>query len=157
MGISFFPDMGNPRENQTGVALDSAKRTPWKGKAPPHTQVKEGASKETARVNTHGIPTELTESTLRQRSPKRADTAQQQHQSSQPFQLPLSPHFPAAKNIPRGSKIIQVSEEQCAKSLQSYLTLHNPMDCSPRGSSVHGILQARTLGGVAVLFSRGSS
>ena len=74
MGISSFPDMGNPRENQTGVALDSAKRTPWKGKTPPHM---EGASKETARVNTHGISTELTESTLRQRSPKRADTAQQ--------------------------------------------------------------------------------
>ena len=37
MGISFFPDMGDPRENQTGVALDSVKRTPWKGKTPPHT------------------------------------------------------------------------------------------------------------------------
>ena len=31
------------------------------------------------------------------------------------------------------------------KSLQSCLTLCNPMDCSPPGSSVHGILQARTL------------
>ena len=28
---------------------------------------------------------------------------------------------------------------------QSCLTLCNPMDCSPPGSSVHGILQARTL------------
>ena len=28
-----------------------------------------------------------------------------------------------------------------AKLLQSYLTLCNPMDCSPPGSSVHGILQ----------------
>ena len=28
-------------------------------------------------------------------------------------------------------------------SLQSCLTLCNPMDCSPPGSSVHGILQAR--------------
>ena len=27
----------------------------------------------------------------------------------------------------------------CAKSLQSYLTLCDPMDCSPPGSSVHGI------------------
>ena len=27
------------------------------------------------------------------------------------------------------------------KSLQSCLTLYNPMDCSPPGSSVHGILQ----------------
>ena len=30
-----------------------------------------------------------------------------------------------------------------AKSLQSCLTLCNPMDCSPPGSSVHGILYAR--------------
>ena len=33
----------------------------------------------------------------------------------------------------------------CAKSLQSCPTLCNPMDCSPSGSSVHGILQARLL------------
>ena len=32
-----------------------------------------------------------------------------------------------------------------AKSLQSCPTLCNPMDCSPPGSSVHGILQARLL------------
>ena len=32
-----------------------------------------------------------------------------------------------------------------AKSLQSRLTLHNTMDCSPPDSSVHGILQARIL------------
>ena len=31
------------------------------------------------------------------------------------------------------------------------------MDCGPPGSSVHGILQARTLEGVAISFSRGSS
>ena len=29
----------------------------------------------------------------------------------------------------------------CAQSLQSFLTLCGPMDCSPPGSSVHGILQ----------------
>ena len=40
---------------------------------------------------------------------------------------------------------------------QSYLTLHDPMDCSPPGSSVHGILQARIPEWVAVPFSRGSS
>ena len=32
-----------------------------------------------------------------------------------------------------------------AKSLQLCLTLWDPMDCSPPGSSVHGILQARRL------------
>ena len=41
------------------------------------------------------------------------------------------------------------------KSPQSYLTLCNPMDCSPPCSSVHGILQARILEWVAVPSSRG--
>ena len=40
---------------------------------------------------------------------------------------------------------------------QSCLTLCHPLDCSPPGSSVHGILQARTLQRVVVLSSRGSS
>ena len=35
-------------------------------------------------------------------------------------------------------------------------TLCDPMDCSPAGSSVHGILQARMLEWVAIPFSRGS-
>ena len=38
----------------------------------------------------------------------------------------------------------------CAKSLQSCPTLCNPMDHSPPGFSVHGILQARILEGVAM-------
>ena len=40
---------------------------------------------------------------------------------------------------------------------QSCLTVRNPIDCSLPGSSVHGILQARTLEWVAVPSSRGSS
>ena len=36
---------------------------------------------------------------------------------------------------------------------QSCPTLHNPMDCSSPGSSVHGILQARVLEWGAVAFS----
>ena len=44
-----------------------------------------------------------------------------------------------------------------AKSIQLCLTLNDPMDCSPPGSSVHGILQARILEWVAMPFSRGSS
>ena len=39
---------------------------------------------------------------------------------------------------------------------QSCLTLCNPVDCSPPGSSVHGILQARILEWVAMPSSRGS-
>ena len=37
------------------------------------------------------------------------------------------------------------------------LTLCDPMDCSPTGSSVQGISQARVLEWVAISFSRGSS
>ena len=40
---------------------------------------------------------------------------------------------------------------------QSYLTLRDPMDCSPLGSFVRGIFQARTLKWIAISFSRGSS
>ena len=40
---------------------------------------------------------------------------------------------------------------------QSCPTLCDPIDCSPPGSSVHGILQARILEWVAISFSRGSS
>ena len=45
----------------------------------------------------------------------------------------------------------------CVLVAQSCLTLCDPMDCSPPGSSVHGILQARTLEWVVIAFSRGSS
>ena len=40
-----------------------------------------------------------------------------------------------------------------AKLLQSYPTLCNPIDSSPPGSPVPGILQARTLEWVAISFS----
>ena len=40
---------------------------------------------------------------------------------------------------------------------QSCLTLCDPMDCSPSGSSVNGTFQARTLECIAISFSKGSS
>ena len=40
---------------------------------------------------------------------------------------------------------------------QSCLTLYEPLDCSPPGSSVHDILQAWILEWVAISLSRGSS
>ena len=40
---------------------------------------------------------------------------------------------------------------------QLYLSLYNPMNSSPSGSSVHGILQARILEWVAISFSRALS
>ena len=45
----------------------------------------------------------------------------------------------------------------CAKLLQSFPTLCDPMDCSLPGFSVHGISQARILESVATSFFRGSS
>ena len=45
----------------------------------------------------------------------------------------------------------------CAKSFQSFPTLCDPLDCSPPGSSVHGVLQARTLEWLAMPSPRGSS
>ena len=61
----------------------------------------------------------------------------------------------------RGEKCFSV-EQLCivcvrAKLLKLYLTLCNPTDCSPPGSSVHWILQARILEWVAMPSSRGSS
>ena len=49
-----------------------------------------------------------------------------------------------------------ISHTSCvfAKSLQSCSTLCDPVDCSPPGSSVHGILQAGILGWVAISSSR---
>ena len=44
-----------------------------------------------------------------------------------------------------------------AKLLQSRPILCDPVDCSPPGSSVHGVLQARVLEGAAMPSSRGSS
>ena len=44
-----------------------------------------------------------------------------------------------------------------ANSLQSCPTLCDPIDCSPPGSSVYGILQVRMLEPVAMPSSRGSS
>ena len=50
----------------------------------------------------------------------------------------------------------QVSSSACSDT-QSCPTLCDPMDCSPPGSSVHGILQARIMEWGAICYSRGSS
>ena len=50
--------------------------------------------------------------------------------------------------------LIGYSESEVA---QLCLTLCNPRDCSPPGSSIHGIFQAGILECVAISFSRGSS
>ena len=52
-----------------------------------------------------------------------------------------------------------VNKELCVVLVvaQLCLTLCDQMDCISPGSSVHGILQARILGWVTILFFRGSS
>ena len=49
----------------------------------------------------------------------------------------------------KGLKVSKLIAQLCP-------SLCDPMDCNPPGSSVHGILQARTLEWVAIPFSRGS-
>ena len=53
------------------------------------------------------------------------------------------------------TKIMASGPTAAAKSLQSCPTLRDPMDCSPPGSSAHGIFQARALEWGATAFSTG--
>ena len=75
---------------------------------------------------------------------------------SQLFHSPLSPSsrgsLVSLHCVPLGW--CHLCENEVA---QSCPTLCNPLDCSPLGSSVHGIFQARILEWVAIFFSRGSS
>ena len=72
-----------------------------------------------------------------------------------------NPGLPHCRWIPyrlshQGSPIFRAAAA-AAKSLQSCPTLCDPIDCSPPGSPVPGILQARILQWVAMPSSRGSS
>ena len=49
---------------------------------------------------------------------------------------------------------LEVTDRVAAKSLQSCLTLCDPIDGSPPGSPIPGTLQARTLEWVAISFSK---
>ena len=63
---------------------------------------------------------------------------------------------PPDKTQHRGEKNL-FTHKVSVKVAQSCPILCDPMDGSPPGSSVHGILQARILEWVATAFSRGSS
>ena len=67
-----------------------------------------------------------------------------------PF-LPCCKHFVTNSLKPHSPSCVR------AESLRLCPALYDLMDCSPPGSSVHGLLQARTLEWVAVPSSRGSS
>ena len=57
------------------------------------------------------------------------------------------------ESLPYSSETITLSTAAAAKSLQSCLTLCDPIDGSLPGSPVPGILQARVLERVAITFS----
>ena len=59
----------------------------------------------------------------------------------------------AVANLP----LVSITAADAAKSLQSCPTLCDPIDSSPPGSPVPGILQARTLEWVAISFSKSAS
>ena len=70
--------------------------------------------------------------------------SRQEHWSGLPFPSPMH------ESEKWKWKVKVKSESEVA---QLWLTLRDPMDCSPPGSSVHGILQARALEWVAIPFS----
>ena len=75
--------------------------------------------------------------------------------------IPLKLHFLPLR-IEHAISSVQVTlsfaeSESESEVAQSCWTLCDPMDCSPPGASVHGILQARILDWVAISFCRGSS
>ena len=71
----------------------------------------------------------------------------------------LSPLSQSTAFCPKHGQLncTRVSGRVCVLVTQSSPTLCDHMDCSPPGSSVHEILQARILESVAIPFSRGSS
>ena len=72
----------------------------------------------------------------------------------QPTRLP-GPWDSPGKNIGVGCHFLLQCMKVKSESevIQSCPTLSDPMDCSPPGSSIHGIFQARVLEWVAIAFS----
>ena len=65
--------------------------------------------------------------------------------------------LPVTRGVSSRESKVQQGDYQCVLSHFRHVRLCDPMDLSPPGSSVHGILQARTLERVAMPFPRGSS
>ena len=70
----------------------------------------------------------------------------------QPTRL-LCPWDSPGKNTGEGCHFLLQCMKVKSEVTQSCLTLSNPMDCIPAGSSVHGIFQARVLEWGAIAFS----
>ena len=88
-------------------------------------------------------------------TPLSVGLSRQEYWSGVPFpspgDLPNPGMEPASLISPMGCSV------QFSSVAQSCLTPCDPVDCSPPGSSVHGILQARILEWGAISSSRGSS
>ena len=67
-----------------------------------------------------------------------------------------SPPFISRSSASSPAKTLYLKSQTVRRSAQSCPTFHDPTDCSPPGSSVHGILQARIREWAAITFSRGS-
>ena len=91
-------------------------------------------------------------------SPRGTSTNFHKHRSTQvaPATNPQLLTFATCRDLQRGCVYIQVSEVKVLIT-QSCQTLCGPMYRSPLRSSICGILQARILEWVVMLFSRGSS
>ena len=65
--------------------------------------------------------------------------------------------MPSSRDLPdpgiKSTSLVSPTFAAAGKSLQSCLTLCDPIDGSPSGSPISGILQARTLEWVAISFS----
>ena len=126
----------------------------------------------------HAFPMSMSPALRSPFAPHSPDSPQPQHRSHPPFDAhslfssrrrqsqavpQLIPH-PTGWGRPCGGPGAPTTRDPgqvrlwCeVKSAQSCPTLCDPVDCSPPGSSVHEILQARVLEWVAISFSRGSS
>ena len=73
--------------------------------------------------------------------------------------LPLKTYFNDSKKkkIKPSTLFPRVFKNMCVLVAQTCLPLCDPMDFSPPGSSVHGIIQAKILEWVAIPFSEGIS
>ena len=96
-------------------------------------------------------------------APLSMEFSRQEYWSGLPFPTPKDLPDPGIKPTSPGSPVLQVTSlplgkiaaaAAAAKSRQSCPTLCDPIDGSPLGSPVPGILQARTLEWVAISFSK---
>ena len=88
----------------------------------------------------------------------RADLPQQRIQGLWgPVEKKVALQRPGGRSFQRKAKWCNLRTFFFVELLSHVRLFYDPMDCSPPGSSVHGILQARILEWVAISFSRGSS